>query len=130
MKGIAKMEHDEIAKHCEILGYRDKLRLSQLLIQLARKEEEIQIPQNRSDLIENKGKTKTEEPTTDINSIQYVIERLDKLRPSKKKTLMNSIRAMYQFQGAISEEDQEIIIDKLEKKKFLKIESNNRVTYL
>jgi len=43
---------------------------------------------------------------------------------------MNSIRAMYQFQGAISEEDQEIIIDKLEKKKFLKIESNNRVTYL
>lgn len=122
------MEYDEIAKHCEILDYRDKLRLSQLLIQLARKEEEIQNPQNRSDLIENK--TKTEEPNTDINSIQYVIERLDKLRPSKKKTLMNSIRAMYQFQGAISEEDQETIIDKLEKKKFLKIESNNRVTYL
>lgn len=37
---------------------------------------------------------------------------------------------MYQFQGAISEEDQETIIDTLEKKKFLKIESNNRVTYL
>lgn len=124
------MDYDEIAKHYEILGYRDKLRLSQLLIQLARKEEEIQNPQNRSDLFENKAKTKTEESTSDINSIQYVIERLDKLRPSKKKILMNSIRAMYQFQGAISEEDQEIIIDKLEKKKFLKIESNNRVTYL
>ena len=122
------MDYDEIAKHCEILGYRDKLRLSQLLIQLARKEEEIQNPQKRSDLIEHK--TKPEEQTTDINSIQYVIERLDKLRPSKKKTLMNSIRAMYQFQGAISDEDQETIIDKLEKKKFLKIESNNRVTYL
>ena len=122
------MEYAEIAKHCEILGYRDKLRLSQLLIQLARKEEEIQNPQNRIDLIENKAKT--EDPTTDINSIQYVIERLDKLRPSKKKTLMNSIRAMYQFQGAISEEDQETIIDTLEKKKFLKIENNNRVTYL
>ena len=122
------MEYAEIAKHCEILGYRDKLRLSQLLIQLARKEEEIQNPQNRIDLIKNKAKT--EDPTTDINSIQYVIERLDKLRPSKKKTLMNSIRAMYQFQGAISEEDQETIIDTLEKKKFLKIENNNRVTYL
>jgi len=85
---------------------------------------------NRRELIENKAKTKTEESATDINSIQYVIERLDKLRPSRKKTLMNSIRAMYQFQGAISEEDQETIIDKLEKKKFLKIESNNRVTYL
>jgi hypothetical protein len=46
---------------------------------LARKEEEIQNPQNRSELIENKAQT---------------------------------------------------IIDKLEKKKFLKIESNNRITYL
>lgn len=124
------MKYDEIAKHCEILGYRDKLRLSQLLIQLARKEEELQNPQNRSNIIENKEKTTIEELATDINSIQYVIERLNKLRPSKKKTLMNSIMAMYQFQGAISEDDQETIIDKLEKNKFLKIESNNRVTYL
>ena len=114
----------------KILGYRDKLRLSQLLIQLARKEEEIQNPQNRNNIIESIGNTTTGEPTTDINSIQYVIERLDKLRPSKKKTLMNAIRAMYQFKGAISEEDQETIIDNLEKKKFLKIETNNRVTYL
>ena len=124
------MKYDELAKHCEILGYRDKLRLSQLLIQLARKEEELQNPQNRSNIIENKEKTTIEELATDINSIQYVIERLNKLRPSKKKTLMNSIMAMYQFQGAISEEDQETIIDALEKNKFLKIESNNRVTYL
>ena len=131
MKGDANMKYDEIVKHCEILGYRDKLRLSQLLIQLARKEEELQNPQNRSNIIEKKEKTTTEEElSTDINSIQYVTERLDKLRPSKKKTLMNSIMAMYQFQGAISEEDQETIIDALEKNKFLKIESNNRVTYL
>ena len=124
------MKYDELAKRCEILGYRDKLRLSQLLIQLARKEEELQNPQNRRNIIENKEKTTIEELATDINSIQYVIERLNKLRPSKKKTLMNSIMAMYQFQGAISEDDQETIIDKLEKNKFLKIESNNRVTYL
>ena len=123
------MEYDEIAKHCEALGYRDKLRLSQLLIQLARKEEEIQNPQKRNNISEKKADVTSEEPTTDVNSIQYVIERLDKLRPSKKKSLMNSISAMYQFQGAISEEDQETIIDKLVKKKFLKIESNNRVTY-
>ena len=124
------MDYDEIAKHCETLDYRDKLRLSQLLIQLARKEEEIQNPQKRNNISELKTDAISEEPTTDVNSIQYVIERLNKLRPSKKKTLMNSIRAMYQFQGAISENDQETIIDKLEKKKFLKIESNNRVTYL
>jgi hypothetical protein len=124
------MEYDEIAKHCQSLGYRDKLRLSQLLIQLARKEEEIQNPQTRRNLKEKVTKEIANEPIRDINSIQYVIDRLTKLCPSKKKTLLNSIRAMYQFQGAISEKDQEMIIAKLEQKKFLKIESNNRVTYL
>ena len=124
------MEYDEIAKHCESLGYRDKLRLSQLLIQLARKEEEIQNPQTRKNLKETTITEIAGEPTDDIDSIQYVIDRLAKLRASKKKTLLNSIQAMYQFQGAISEKDQELIIAKLEKMKFLKIDSNNRVTYL
>jgi len=124
------MRYDEIVKYCEELGYRDKFRLSQLLIQLARKEEEIQNPRKRTDIKEGKADAINEEPTNDINSIQYVMDRIAKLRPAKKKTLLNSIRAMYQFQGAISEKDQEIIISKLEKSKFLKIESNNRVTYL
>ncbi len=123
------MEYDEIAKHCESLGYRDKLRLSQLLIQLARKEEEIQNPQTRRNLNEKVTKQISDEPTIDINSIQYVTDRLSKLRPSKKKTLLNSIKAMYQFQGAISEQDQEMIIAKLEQNKFLKVESNNLVIY-
>ena len=124
------MEYDEITKHCESLGYRDKLRLSQLLIQLARKEEEIHNPQARQNLSEKVTKRSLDEPTADTNSIQYVIDRLAKLRPSKKKTLLNSIRAMYQFQGAVSEKDQEMIVAKLEQKKFLKVESNNRVIYL
>ena len=34
------MIYDEIVGLCEEIGYRDKLRLAQLLIQLARKEEE------------------------------------------------------------------------------------------
>ncbi len=88
------MEYDEIAKHCESLGYRDKFRLSQLLIQLARKEEEIQNPQTRNNLKVKVTKQISDEPETDINSIQYVIDRLAKLRPSKKKSLLNSIAAM------------------------------------
>ena len=124
------MKYDEIVKHCEELEYRDKFRLSQLLIQLARKEEEVQNPKKRTHIKKGQAKAINEEPTNDINSIQYVIDRIAKLRPSKKKTLLNSIRAMYQFKGAISEKDQEIIISKLEESKFLKIESNNRVTYL
>ena len=125
------MKYDEIVKQCEKLGYRDKLRLSQLLIQLARKEEEVQNPQARKNLKETKNtEIVDEEPTADLNSIQYVVDRLAKLRPSKRKTLRNSIRAMYQFQGGISEKDQEAIIAKLEKMKILKIDDNNRVTYL
>jgi hypothetical protein len=124
------MNYDEIAKASESLSYRDKLRLSQLLIQLARKEEEIQNPQRRGNLKILKAKESAIEPETDINSIQYVIDRLSKLRPSKKKTLQNSIKAMYQFQGGVSDKDQETIISKLEQVKFIKIESNNKVTYL
>lgn len=124
------MKYDEIVKHCEELGYRDKLRLAQLLLQIARKEEEIQNPKQRNDIKPGNPKVISEEPTKDINSIQYVMDRLAKLRPSKMKTLLNSIRAMYQFQGAISEEDQETIVNKLEEAKFLKVENNYRVTYL
>lgn len=124
------MKYDEIAKECEGLKYRDKLRLAQLLIQLARKEEEIENPVQRNKLNQKSQKIPNEEPTGDLDSIQYVMDRIAKLRPAKKKTLINSIKAMYQFQGGISEEDQEKIIKDLEKHKFLKIEGNNRVTYL
>ena len=43
------MNYDVIAIACEQLSYRDKLRLAQLLIQMARKEEENASPQTRDD---------------------------------------------------------------------------------
>lgn len=39
------MNYNELSKQAEQLSYRDKLRLAQLLIQLARKEEEKQNPE-------------------------------------------------------------------------------------
>ena len=124
------MNYDEIVKNCDVLEYRDKLRLAQLLLQSARKEEEIQNPKNRNIIKTGKPESLNEEPTEDVNSIQYVIDRIAKLRPAKKKALLNSISAMYQFQGAISDKDQEAIVKRLEDADFLKIESDNRVTYL
>ncbi len=124
------MKYDEIVQCCEELEYRDKLRLAQLLLQLGRKEEELQNPKKRNNIKPGKTEAIAEDPTKDINSMQYVMDRLAKLRPSKKKSLLNSIRSMYQFQGGISEKDQEIIIAKLEKSTFLKVENNNRVIYL
>uniref|UniRef100_UPI00405637A4 hypothetical protein n=1 Tax=Candidatus Electrothrix sp. TaxID=2170559 RepID=UPI00405637A4 len=124
------MKYEEIVNECESLSYRDKLRLAQLLIQLARKEEEIENPSKRSNL-DRKVKSKgIQKDVKDIDSIQYVINRLAKLRPSKKKSLLNSIKAMFQFQGGVSEEDQEKIVNDLIRYKFIEVESNNRVTYL
>ena len=41
------MTYDDVSRQAEQLSYRDKLRLAQLLIQLARKEEEEQNPEKR-----------------------------------------------------------------------------------
>ncbi|MEG3924621.1 hypothetical protein [Microcoleus sp. D3_18a_C4] len=122
----AVMTYDEIAGLCQQLGYRDKLRLAQLLIQLARKEEETQnaqhpIEENRKDF------------STPLNSsevVEYVFERLIKLKPTKISSLKNSIAAMFQFQGGISESEQEKIISQLQKLKYIHIDANNRVTFL
>ncbi|WP_411727691.1 hypothetical protein [Methyloglobulus sp.] len=59
------MTYDEIVKLSEPLSYRDKFRLAQLLIQLARKEEEEEYPEER-EIINTSG----------AEVVQYVAERL------------------------------------------------------
>ncbi|GHU11982.1 hypothetical protein FACS1894185_6060 [Betaproteobacteria bacterium] len=115
------MNYIELSKHVEILGYRDKLRLAQLLIQLARKEEEEQNPEKRANTVPS--------APSDPELIQYVADRLKKLKPAKKETLLNSIGAMFQFQGGISEGDKEKIVSELLKNKHIAITENNRVQY-
>jgi hypothetical protein len=123
------MNYDVIALACESLSYRDKLRLAQLLIQTARKEEENTNPQNRGkpETVENPKLTEEQPKYTD--TIEYVVERLLKLKPVKRKSLANSIIAMFQFQGGIADSDVEKIISELQKRKYIKIEQN-RVDYL
>lgn len=112
------MNYEEIAKECETLTYRDKLRLAQLLIQLGRKEEEDEYPEPRESAQGMK-----------VDQIKYVAERLLKLRPAKKKTLLNSIGAMFQFQGGISDTDKEEIASRLQKQKIISITKNGQVSY-
>ena len=125
------MSYDVIALACEKLNYRDKLRLAQLLIQLARKEEENENPQNRKEpkTIAKQPKSKEEKPSEEVDTIEYVLERLLKLKPIKKKSLINSIKSMFQFQGGISDSDIDNIISELQKRKYIKIEQNI-VSYL
>jgi hypothetical protein len=103
------------------LTYRDKFRLAQLLIQLARKEEEEHKPEKRQ----------TAGPATKLDPelIKYVADRLRKLRPSKKDALFNSIGAMFHFQGGISDGDKEKIFSELRKRRHIVIGENGRIQY-
>jgi hypothetical protein len=123
------VNYDVIALACEQLSYRDKLRLAQLLIQIARQEEENENPQNRAkqEVLEN-AKTK-KEPLKELDTIEYVLGRLLKLKPVKRQSLINSIKSMFQFQGGISDSDINKIISELQKRKYIKLEQNT-VHYL
>ena len=114
------MNYNQITKEIESLSYRDKFRLAQLLIQLARKEEEEQNPEKRA-------VAAAKDAAADLTD--YVAERIKKLRPTKKDSLLNSISAMFQFQGGNSENDRERLITALQQKRHIKIEANNRVSY-
>lgn len=172
--------YDAIAHAAEKLGYRDKLRLAQALIQRARNEEAQEHPQQRpathaekvpvvvkeavkeevngnvrpappkigkshtghhgkagsKALVKAKGKVtsaqqskvvKCDDP--DIDLVGYAASRVLKLRPGKKTGLENSIKAMFQMQGGITDEDIDDVIVGMEKKGYISID-DNRITYL
>ena len=95
--------------------------MGRALLQLAMKEEEEQNPDKR------KLSLPGSEDSGD--SIEYVAPRLLKLRPVKKEGVLNSIAAMYQFQGGISDTDKERIFTGLVKRGYIRVEPNNRVSY-
>src|SRR5688572_18685587 len=111
-----------MASLAEELGYRDKLRLAQLLLQLARKEEEESRPESRSDAPSARP--------TDPEMIKYVADRLAKLRPGRKASLLNAISAMFQFQGSVSESGRGAIVVELQRLGHIRIDANDRVSYL
>ena len=118
----SEMLYQKLTLLVEDLSYRDKFRLAQLLLQLGRKEEEESHPESRSDAPSARP--------TDPEMIKYVADRLVKLRPGRKASLVNAIAAMFQFQGSVSESDRESIIVELQRRKYLSIDAHDRVTYL
>ena len=77
--GVSGLTYSELSREIEQLSYRDKFRLAQLLIQLARKEEEEQNPEQR----QKRGPSARLDPEL----VQFVADRLRKLKPSKKGAL-------------------------------------------
>lgn len=112
------MSYQEIAKACETLSYREKFRLAQLLLQMGRKQEEEEYPAPRK----SSG-------LDGHDQMSYVAERLLKLKPTKLAALSNSIGAMFQFQGGISEHDKDKIISRLKKQKIISVSDTGRVSY-
>lgn len=125
------MSYDVIRLAADKLTYREKLKLSQYLIQAAIKEEEDLNPTARNistpKIEKSEPRSKTETPN-DLDVISYVKERLVKSKPSKKQSLINFIAAMFQFQGGIEESKIDTIIRRLEKDGVLTI-SGARVIY-
>ena len=118
---VSVLTYSELSREIERVSYRDKFRLAQLLIQLARKEEEEQNPEQRQKRVLS-GRL-------DPELVQYVADRLQKLKPSKKKTLFNSIAAMFQFQGGISDSDKERMFSELQKRGHIVVAEDGRVQY-
>ena len=115
------MSYDEIARSAMNLSYREKLRVALTLIQVACKEEEAQNPDARSSV----GRAGAPAPEL----VQYVADRLRKLKPSRRAAVLNSIGAMFQFQGGVSDTDKEAFISGLVKGRHIVVEANDRVRY-
>lgn len=109
------MNYSEIMKHVEALGYREKLHLAHRLLQMAIKEEEDQKPETAGPL--------------DPGLVEFVAERLRKLRASRKDAVLNSIGAMFQFRGGISDEDKERMFAALVKARAIVVAENGKVSY-
>lgn len=115
------MKYEDLTAQAQTLSYRDKLRLAQYLLQTARKEEEEANPDRRA----SPGRL----TPTDPELLQYVFARLAKLKASKKDTVLNSIAAMFQFQGGISDADKEKLFAELQSKGLISVAPNGRVSY-
>ena len=116
------MDYNTALEAVVSLSYRDKLRLAQLLIQLARKEEE---EQSVKSIPKQVKQSSSKEELLDLN---YVKERLLKSKPSKLSSLVPFIDAMLQYKGSITESKRNQIIAQLKKAKVLCVE-NNKITY-
>jgi hypothetical protein len=113
--------YEEISTLAQQLSYRDKFRLAQLLLQVGRKEEEQQNPDKRT----------VPDPTElpDAELIEYVATRLLKLKPARKEGVLNSIGAMFQFQGGVSAGDKERLFTELVRMNHIHLDEHGRIRY-
>ena len=118
------MTKEEILQETKSLHYTDKLAIAQSLIQLSRKELEqltsqflprTDINENNSVKTENSFSTDKSSSKTQKSELTFdeIVANLRKLKCKKEKTMLNSIVAMHQFRGGISDADAKKIVKKM-----------------
>ena len=137
------MTKEEILEAAKNLHYTEKLDLAQRLIQLSRQDLEqitsqlhpcAAVADTKAIPIATKADTpnfeqkETKETTTEL-TFEDIVARLRKLNCKKEKTMMNSIAAMHQFRGGISESDINKIIRKMCTQRIISISETGAISW-
>ncbi len=138
------MTKEELLLAAKTLHYTEKLSLAQSLIQQARQDlEQITsqlhpcaaaeivkatpiVVKTEAPIVESPAKP--QETPAEL-SFDDIVARPRKLNCKKEKTMMNSIAAMYQFRGGISETDIKKIIHKMSMKKIISITETGAISW-
>lgn len=134
------MTKEEILQEAKALHYTEKLALAQSLIQLSRTELEqltSQFQPRVAPPCSQFKETESPAPSSD-NSIssqtseltfEEIVDKLRKLKCKKDKTIINSIMAMHQFRGGISDGDANKIVQKMRLQKIIDIDEKGKVIW-
>jgi len=75
----------------------------------------------------NNANTPTPKPTS--HNLDTILQRLLKLKPTKRVTAVNSIKAMFQFDAPISDGTANKILEDLRSRGSLKIDANDKIQF-
>ncbi|EGR0269186.1 hypothetical protein FMH15_21490 [Vibrio alginolyticus] len=114
------MSYEVVKLACENLTVLEKMKLAQYLVQTS-----VQAMEKEKPAAQVKP-TATQTKDQVVSSIQ---ERVLKSKPSKVSSMKNFIRAMFNFQGGISDSEIDSILKDLKKKKVFRVDGA-KVIYL
>ena len=81
----------------------------------------------KSPPIKNNSKAPTSKATA--HDLDTILKRLLKLKPTKRVTATNSIKAMFQFDAPITDEAANKILDDLRKRGSLTVDANDKIQF-
>lgn len=114
------MSYEVVKLACESLTGLEKMKLAQYLIQTSVQAMEKDSPKPQVNETVSLSKNQV------LDSVQ---ERVLKSRPSKISSMKNFVRAMFQFQGGISDSEIDAILNRLIKDKVFTI-NGSKIVYL